>query len=177
VTVLSLDEAKSHLNMTSTVDDAELSAVVDAAEAAIAKRVGPLEPTDVTSIINCGGWALTLPQRPVISITSVVATVPFGTVTVPTDLVVDGESGVVTSQMWAIPAARYTVTYVAGRDDLPADLLFAVKEMVRHLWRSQRGSASLPGQGGGDTATPGYLIPNAVAELLQPHKIYGFGLV
>jgi hypothetical protein len=53
----------------------------------------------------------------------------------------------------------------------------AVKEMVRHLWRSQRGPASLPGQGGGDTATPGYLVPNAVAELMGPHKTRGFGLV
>jgi hypothetical protein len=128
-------------------------------------------------VIDSGGGTLTLPLIPVISLTSLTATYPsvyspsfdFSAVSV------NGETGIVTSPS-GLPAGRYTAQYVAGRTDLPADLLLAVKEMVRHLWKSQRGAAPRPGSADSAPAA-GYLIPNAVAELLSPHKTYGFGLV
>jgi hypothetical protein len=36
-----LDEIKDHLNIKSDTDDAELAAMIDAAEAVIARQVGP----------------------------------------------------------------------------------------------------------------------------------------
>jgi hypothetical protein len=45
MTVLSLEEAQEHLNMSSDDDAAELFGIIEAAEAAVSKRVGPLEPT------------------------------------------------------------------------------------------------------------------------------------
>lgn len=191
MSVLSLDEAKDHLNYDDDdLDDAEIAATIDAAEAAIAKMVGPLEPTTFTSVIDCGGGSLTLPQTPVISLTTITA-VPLayagwwgsliGLIPGPEALSVNPVTGVVTVLSYNFPSGllpgRYTITYVAGREDTPEDLLYAVKEMVRHLWASQRGSAALPGQGGGDTPTPGYLFPNRVAELLQPHKTRGLGMI
>jgi hypothetical protein len=40
MSVLSLDDAKTHLNVTTSANDAELTSIIDAAEAAITARVG-----------------------------------------------------------------------------------------------------------------------------------------
>lgn len=174
MTVVSVDDAMSHLNMTD-VDEYELGGMIDAAEAAISERVGPLEATTISCRVTGRGAELTLPVTPVVSVTSItpVSGVAMDLANV---FVADGDYGVISAAVptWhasrysTFPYAAYDVVYVAGRDSCPADLVMAVKEMVRHLWKSQRGAAARPGSA--DSAPPaGYLIPNAVAELLEPH--------
>lgn len=190
MTVLSLDEAKEHLNLTTDVQDAELAVFIDAAEAAIAKRVGPLEPTDVTSVVDSGGGTLVLPCIPVISVTSVTAVPGFGGVYDASGLSLNGQTGVLSPSSnqdsfgfagsnfgSGLLAGRYTVSYVAGREEVPSDILLAVKELVRHLWSTQRGGAKRPGSTDDPAQSSGYLMPYRVAELLAPHKTFGFGLV
>jgi hypothetical protein len=171
MSVLSLAEAKTHLNITGTVSDAELQGFIDAAESVVAERCGPLEPTDVTDrIVARNGRSILLSVAPVISVTSVTAS-DSSTVN-PADLTVT-EAGVVsyTDGLTPFGCTTYTVTYQAGRWTLPAALLMAVKEELRHLWKTQRGGSARPGAGADQQQAPGYLVPYMVAELIEPYRM------
>lgn len=173
MSALTLDDAMTHLNITVDTYDGELQAVIDSAEAMLAQRVGPLEATTVTRRIPGCTSALVLPVTPAIELTSV--TPNTGSALTVADLYLDGRSGLVTrNDLGSFTAAFYDVVYEAGRATCPDDLLFAVKELVRHLWRTQRGGSARPGSTDSQQA-PGYLIPYAVAELLAPHVQIGVG--
>jgi len=172
VSVLTLQQAKDYLNITVATYDTELQAFIDSAEAAIAKRCGPLAPTATTRQVDGYGCELVLPLVPAISLTSV--TPNTGGALVVADLNVT-PAGVVsyTTSQGTFTAPWYTVVYSAGRATCPADLLLAVKELVRHLWTTQRGAA----RAGAPTDTqggPGYLMPYRVLELIGPHSAPGF---
>lgn len=175
MSALTIDDAKAHLNITGSSTDVELQAMIDAAEAAIVKRVGPLVSTTVTARVYSNGYgALMLPTLPVLSLTSV--TPVNGTALSLSDLYLDTTNGLVTdANGCSLLRGWYTVVYAAGRSSVPADLLLAVKELVRHLWTSQRGSgAARPGAA---TMPDGasYSLPNRVLELLAPHTSLGIG--
>lgn len=177
MSVLTLQAAKTHLNIASTANDVELQGMIYAAESAIARKVGPLEPTTVTERVP-GGSALALRTSPAISLTSV--TTVTGTALTLTDLYLDTEAGVV-SNNWgeSFHAVAYDVVYQAGRTTCPDDILLALKELVRHLWDSQRGGARRPGAQQSDALAntlPGsaYTFPIRVSELLAPHVRLGF---
>jgi hypothetical protein len=58
-------------------------------------------------------------------------------------------------------------------------LLMAVKELVRHMWQTQRGPTRRPGSQPSESAAntvPGaaYLLPFRVSELIAPHLQPGF---
>ena len=175
--VLEVAEVKDYLNITVGTYDAELADMIDAAEAAIAKRVGPLSSTAVTTQL-AGGSTLVLPVYPVLSLTTV--TDSYGGVLVVGGITVESATGVLsyTTSGNSFTAPYYTVTYQAGRATVPADLLLAVKELVKHLWESQRSPARFPGStiSDGPASTPGaaYLLPYRVQELLAPHQQFGF---
>jgi len=190
MSVLGLGPAKKHLNIEGTSNDLELQAFIDAAEAAIGNRVGPLLAASVTRQIRGGGTALVLPVTPAVSLTSV--TPLGGTALTLSDLSLDTATGMVTytathQVFWA---PRYTVVYQAGWQvgtdpaapgyvALPADLMLADKEMVRHLWATQRGGATRPGSKPSETLAntlPGsaYTLPNRVEQLLAPYIRTGF---
>lgn len=168
MSALTLAEAKTHLNITATTYDDELQAVIDSAEATLTQRVGPLVSTPTTRRIPGGSYQLALPVTPAIALTSV--TPRDGTALTLADLYLDVRSGMVTyNNLGPFVAAYYDVVYDAGRSTCPDDLLFAVKELVRHLWQTRRGltGRSLPD---GETV-PGaaYLLPNRVLELIGTH--------
>jgi hypothetical protein len=168
VAVLTLNEAKAHLNITSTTQDDELQTFMAAAEAAIERRIGPLVATSVTRRVF-GGDSYALPVYPALSVTSVT---PVGGTALPLDGIYVGPDGVLTGAGYA-PTAGYDVTYQAGHAataaDVPADLRLAILEMVRHLWESQRRSR------GQVTDVPGsaHAFPYRVEELLAPYVQFG----
>lgn len=169
--VLPLEEAKKYLGIPDAAGthDVELQAIIDSAEAALEQRVGPLRSQTRTDRVR-GGRALSLLTSPAITLTSVVEVA--GTSVPVDDLSLNGAAGVVTSIFGGtFPAYEYDVTYTAGRASCPPDLMLALKELVRHLWRTQRG----PG-GTGDAPTPGmsFAMPNRVLELIGPHLSVGF---
>lgn len=167
--VLTLDEVTTHLNITTSGHDEELYGFIAAAEAAVAARVGPLEPQAVTSRIPGRRQVLLLPSAPVLSLTSV-ATSDGAAVDVTT-LMLDSDAGTVEyADGTRFTASRYDVTYVAGFDYLPDDLSLGIKELVRHLWSTQRGAAARPGSAVQEPQGPGYLFPNRVLELLEPYR-------
>jgi uncharacterized phiE125 gp8 family phage protein len=168
VAVLTLNEAKAHLNITSTTQDDELQTFMAAAEAAIERRVGPLVATSVTSRV-AGGGELVLPFYPVLSVTAIADR--DGNAVSVSDVYADS-IGVVTGT-YGFPSLAYDVTYQAGHAataaDVPADLRLAILEMVRHLWESQRRSR------GQVTDVPGsaHAFPYRVEELLAPYVQFG----
>jgi hypothetical protein len=168
MSALTLDQAKKHLNIAKDVSDDELQTVIDAAEAVVSKYCGPLEPVTTTSRVACRNGTAVLPVAPVLEVTSV-STVDSLTPVDLDELHVDLAAGVIDwTTSWA--PRSYDVVYTAGRTSLPADLLMAVKEMTRHLWRTQRGGAQRPGAAA-DGSAPGYLVPNMVAALIESHQI------
>lgn len=179
MSVLTLAEAKTHLGITVTTYDAELQTFVDSAEAAIAAKVGPLSQTTRTDRVRGMGKELILPAAPVVSVTSVT---PVGGAALDlTSIVVDYAAGVVayvaaTQYNFArFPLPWYDVVYVAGRSTTPADLLQAIKELLRHLWVTQRGvTTRRPGSGDDDAPAVGYAFPHRVLELLSPYMLSGF---
>lgn len=172
--VLSVADAKAHLNITVVTYDAELQTVIDAAEAAIGRATGPLQATATTAVVD-GGRTLTLPTTPVVSLTSV--TDSGGGLASLADLRATPSGVVSIVGGGSFSAPYYTVIYQAGRTvnaTTNADLYAAIKELVRHLWQSQRGSGGRPGSQASDAASntiPGaaYLLPFRVSELIAPH--------
>lgn len=171
--VLDKDAAKEYLNITASTHDEQITAMISAAEAAIAERVGPLEPVSRTVRVYPASRYLFVPS-PVVSLTSV--SDEYGTATDVAGLHLDKRTGIVTANDGTVFGARwYDITYMAGRSECPADLVLAVKEMVRHLWNTQRGPTSRPGGVTSETTSntiPGaaYLLPFRVSELIAPHR-------
>jgi hypothetical protein len=178
MSVLTLAEARTHLNLTAGPHDAEVQTFIDAAEAAITQRCGPLASTATTVRLQGGDYALVLPSVPAVSLTSV--TPVDGTALTLSDLYLDTSAGLVTYDSGAAFSDRlYDVVYNAGRATCPADLLMAVKELVRHMWQTQRGPTRRPGSQPSESAAntvPGaaYLLPFRVSELIAPHLQPGF---
>lgn len=176
MSVLTLAQGKAHLNITVATYDTEVQEFIDAAEAAIAKRVGPLASTSTTSRV-AGGCSLSLPVTPVISLTSV--TPVNGSALTVADLHVEANGDVTYNTGGSFTSASYDVVYAAGRASVPADLLMAVKELLRHMWTTQRGSGSgRPGSPFAESlanTVPGsaYTFPIRVEQLVAPYLQVG----
>jgi hypothetical protein len=179
VSVLSLPAAKLHLNITTDTNDVEIQSTIDAAEAAIGRKVGPLETTTITSRVSGCAGALVLPTLPVVSVTTVTGS-DASTITAG-DLVADPSGVVAYAARGSFTAVAYTVVYEAGwgtvAEDVwtgPADLLQAIKEMTRHLWVTQRGGSTRPGSTPPDALSntlPGsaFALPIRVQQLVEPY--------
>lgn len=175
--MLSLPDAKAYLNITSTTFDAEIQTFIDAAEAAIEVKVGPLSPVSFTERLTANGGPL-VPTRPVVSITSAVH-LWSGLSLYSADLEVSQN---VLTRRYGVGFINgpWDITYMAGRNPLPADLLMAAKELLRHLWATQRGpEGRRPGSQDSEGASnrlagAGFLLPFRVLELIAPYETQGF---
>lgn len=172
MSVVLLADVKTHLNLTVTTHDVELQAFIDAAEAAIGERVGPLATVTRTVRVTPHPKALRVPS-PAASLTSV--TDYAGTAVTVGDLRLDSDAGLIYYlDGRSFSGAWYDVVYTHGHSPCPADLKLAVKEMVRHLWDTQRGPTRRPGAAPSDAMAntiPGaaHMFPYRVSQLLAPH--------
>lgn len=172
---VSLSEVKDHLNLAPErlQSDDELRTFINAATSAIEARVGPLTRRTITEVHNGGVSGILLRQPPALSITSV--TENGSTVT---GFSLSPGGGVLTKtngysrSAWVDGYGNVTVSYVAGRTYIPADIRQAVLELIRHLWTTQRGQQ---GQRRQDefVVGQGYSLPNRVLELIAPYELPG----
>ncbi|MFK0151198.1 head-tail connector protein [Streptomyces sp. NPDC090493] len=180
--LLTLDEAKQQLNITSSTDDAELQVYVDGVTDAIEAHVGPVENREVTELHDLpagGARALVLRQLPAVSLGSVSAVLDSSPGYDTGALDVDGPTGVVRRLDGGRLYGPLRITYTAGRGTVPSTINLAARIMVQHLWRTQYGaSRALPSVGGGDDTSVsepisgwGYAIPFRVLQLLEPYKL------
>lgn len=161
--VLTLAELKRHLGAKAPDDEADLSALITAAESAVAAKCGPLEVVAVTKRVRGGGRCLVLPVLPVFAVTTV--TGKSGSVVADYDLY--AAAGLLESDgTWS--EEFYDVVYDAGHDPCPADLKEAVKERARYIWQSRRGPAN------GIAGSESLNALKRSEELMSPYMQPGF---
>jgi uncharacterized phiE125 gp8 family phage protein len=178
--VLSLQDAKDQLNITTTTSDTEIASWIATIESALERYTGgPLVNRQVTerAEMMSNQTVILVRQRPLVSVVSITSA-SGSAIDISGGLDIDTNAGTVRRKLglpfygpfftW-MPVV--TVTYVAGWGTaVPAAFGSAARIILAHLWESQRGPASLPGLGGGDMVTPpgfGFAIPNMAAELLD----------
>lgn len=172
--IISLLDAKRHLNqdLTKTTSDEELRTHIEAATSVVEDVVGPVV-VRTYSEIDRGGTALCLSHCPVVSLTTVAAVLTGGAGYEVADLDVDTETGVVRRLDGGSFCGPLRVTYKAGRAVIPPNISQAAREIVRHMWDTQRGhTGARPGFGEEEFVSTGsgYTVPRRVVELLAPHK-------
>ncbi len=170
--IISLADARAHLNMASNASDEELRQVIGAATVAVENYLkrAVVRATRVEYLNVRAGQVLRLLWTPVLSITSL-ATVDAATSWTVGNLFVDPETGIVTPLSGTAPTGRLTATYVAGMTYIPPNYREATEIIAQHLWDAKRGTAGAPFPGGLDTpgagiTSFGYSIPNRAKELL-----------
>lgn len=179
MTLLTLAEAKTALNITSTTYDTELQDYIDGTIAAVEYLCGPTSSTNATEVLH-GVGALVLTNTPVLTVTSVT-----GDLMGARDMNYirfDADSGVVRPKATVIPLLPdwYTVVYTYGRATIPAALKQAAKVILKHQWSIQRGPSGrrsgdadvAPGAANRTTVVPGiaYAIPNAAMQMMAPYR-------
>lgn len=174
--IVSLADAKSHLNLTVSTHDEELRGFIEAATEVIEFFVGPVVRRTVVEV-HPGGAQLALARTPAISVTTVAPVLDGGTSYTASDLDLDGATGIVRRADGGGFTGPLRVTYVVGRVIVPAPITHAARELIRHLWRTQLGSQFVSRASSRDVddySDPipglGYSVPNRVIELLQPFR-------
>lgn len=173
---VSLDEMKAHLRITTSAQDEELRTFLFAATAAAESWCGRLFRRQTVVEVRSGGTSsILLDEGPALSITTVTES---GTTLAASDYYLDGQTltrrdGTYSAGCWLEGLGNVTVTYVAGMSTFPEDLRHGLKELVRHLWQTQRGNMPVPNQGPDDVYIPGltYTFPRRVLELLSPYDL------
>ncbi|WP_406730896.1 hypothetical protein [Streptomyces sp. NBC_01794] len=175
--ILSLADAKKHLNKTTTTDDDEIRGWVESVTAGIEGLCGPVVVRTVVERHDDRRVpVICLRQTPILSLTSVVAILTGGTTYTVGDLDVDSTTGVVQRLDGGSLTGPLRVTYTAGRRIVPAAITSAAKIILQHLWRTQQGPGRPQlGVGDFDVTEPaagfGYAIPNRALQLLEPHRL------
>jgi hypothetical protein len=180
---ISLADAKRFLDIDHTSDDEELRDFIRVATAAVREVTGvQLEPVAVTELhdVHAGQSSLLLRKPFALSITDVSE---FGVALDPStfrlraggewvDKLSGNSLGVFASGINSVQ-----VEYFAGvTGDKLAISQHVVKQMLLHLWQTQRGSkgSGLPLGDGQWNSGAGYSFPNRVKELLAPLTQDGF---
>lgn len=185
VTVLSLQDAKDHLNIAqaTTTYDAEILSKIATIQANLEKLTGgPILTRSVTERVTAGyaGTSLSVRQRPLVAVTSI-ADVASGATIDTSDIELDTNAGVIRRKLGRPFLGRsdaYTVTYTAGWGNaVPASFNEAARIILEHLWQTQHGPSTRPAFGGEETTLlPGFAfaIPNRAAELLSPYLVEAY---
>lgn len=169
--LMSLADARAQLNIRNTNNDDEIREYVAAATRIVESYVGATVPRSYTE--SSDGPAL-MTHTPIVEIEAIEPSP--GMTTVLVDNVGYDEFGRLYlldtgAQLWGC----YTVTYRAGRTDIPANWVRAAGIILQHMWKTQRTSdprrAAPPTTDeyqSQDAAGRHYSIPRRAVELLEP---------
>lgn len=175
--ILSLSDAKAHLNKKSSADDDEVRFWVEATTRAVEWFVGPVVVRTVTEVHSVGRVeALALRQVPALALTSVTPVLSGGTSYEVAGLDLDESTGIVRPLAGGCLYGPLRVTYTAGRRIIDASITAAARIILQHLWRTQQGPGRPQlGTGDFDVTEPipglGYAIPNRAVQLLSPDQL------
>lgn len=171
--ILSLADAKQHLNIPSTGSDEELREFLEATTKVVEDEVGPIVRRTHTAR-RCGyRAAIVLPHTQVRSITSV-TDVRTGLVIDSSGMTVNRDSGIVTYLNGSgFAHGDMDFVYTVGRDAVDANWTIAAKIIVKHFWATQLGN--LPSNQGDDhgyvVTGSGYLVPYRAMAMLKPEQM------
>jgi len=188
--VVSYDMALSHLNIpAASADEDEIRRFIDAAQDLAENYVGAvLGRRSITETYDGQTDVLRLRSPRAISITTVVesdVTLDSSQYKLDdtgqrlyrlTTSTISASSSFGAYGYWASGVNAVTVTYVAGFTVTPPAVQQGVLEILRHLWQTQRGAATVMNRmGAGDDfyTTPTYSLPRRAMELLDPASLPG----
>ena len=171
--LITLAEAKSHLNITSSATDTELQFFVDVACDLVqgyADRTWDVG--SVTETSDGGTDTILLRCSPITAITSVSVD---GSTLAASAYDADLANGIIrTVTPTTVGTANVSVVYAVGDATPPNLAKHAAKETVRHLWATQRGTTIRNAMNGDDyTPGTGFSLPRRVMELLDPIRNVG----
>jgi len=170
--LISLTEAKQFLNVTATTNDEELRDFVRVATVCAEKYSQRKLARESFTESHDGGRSLIMLRRP--RATSVTSVTDNGTALGSTLWRLKSHGGAV-ERISGLSPVNFTagintvsIVYVAGVTDDDLTLaVHAVRQMVKHLWATQRG-AKRPNTGDEWESGMGYTFPRRVVELLDP---------
>jgi len=188
--LVTLADAKTHMNITATTWDTEIQGFIDDATPVVEDIVGPVIQVAFDEWYDGGGMFLSVRHRPIVSVTSVteyigtsaytltgVATPDLGTsysyTFEPSGRVIR-RSGGGGMRPFPVGVSNVRVVYVAGRATVPPNVRLGALELIRHLYQlSQQGGRPAFGGGAaeeGPWAPSGFAVPTRVLELLAPNR-------
>ncbi len=176
--IISLAAAKAQVGAKTTADEDELRDYIDAIDDVVdAMCTSMVRHTEVETVV-AGNGVIALSNQPVISITSIVAAQTGFAAPLVTDLVLEPETGKLYPVAPLTPWAWYwwgrlIVTYVAGRQVIPASVNLAARIILANLWETQHNRGAGRATFGGEEMVPvpgtAYLIPYRAAALLEKY--------
>ncbi|MGW3166979.1 hypothetical protein ACWC9Q_29795 [Streptomyces sp. NPDC001142] len=176
--ILSLADARAHLNLTGARDDAEVQFWNAATTRAVEYYVGPVVPRVFIEQHDVrDAAAIVLLRTPVIAVTGV-DSVSSGAAAYPvTGLGMDGATGELYRLDGGRMVGRLRITYRAGRTVVSENIQAGARIILEHLWLTQRGPRGGLAGGGQDYSVTepipglGYAVPNRALQLLEPDRL------
>lgn len=172
--LISLADAKAHLNITSTNSDDELREYLEAVTEVVESYVGPIVRRTKTARVHGGHTTITLPDTQIVSVTSLTWVRDGSTLVNLSDLAVDATSGVITFKNYGyFPYGDIDAVYVVGQSYVKPNWTLAAKIILDYNWETQLGNLpSIQGdEVGYSPADGGPLIPPRAMALLSPDDV------
>lgn len=166
MSLITTPEARAALSVSvssTSVNDMVLQLVIDAAEDAVADRIGPLTVAQRTEIVLCANACGVLPVGPVAPSAVTSATDPYGTIVSGSVFTVDPGKVIRYKDFAPMMNGPWSVTYAAGWTTVPPKALWAIRVLIGHLWDSMRSA----GTGAGQVGALAHSLPYRVEELLD----------
>lgn len=171
--ILSVADARAHLNITHNGQDEEIRGYVEAATSVIQRYTGTTIRQEFSETITVTGGLAPLAHYPVVEVTAI-ESVPDGAA-FPVDSVDVDELGI----MRAGVRGTVRVTYTAGHTMIPAAWILAAKIIVQHLWETQRprdsrrqiGAMAEDVMSVADMKGRYYSVPRRAVELLEADMV------
>lgn len=169
--IVTLGEAKRHLNISGFENDDELSGFVAAATGFFERWLGALASRTITETVTPTTDGLIFLTAPVISITSMSPAYGYpGTYAVanwtPAGRRIIAGYGLGT----VYTSSPVTITYVGGYTTVPADLKQAALDYIKWRWMSQRGASRLPTMGDEFQIAPSATVPYKIMEVIDGYR-------
>ncbi|WP_236241160.1 hypothetical protein [Streptomyces sp. CC228A] len=177
--VISLADARAHLNLTGTRDDDEVRYWNTVATRVVEYYVGPVVVRTVVEQHTLRSVpTVVLRRTPVLELTAVDPVLTAGSGYDPGDLGVDTATGEVYRLDGGRLTGRLRFTYTAGRTVIGENITGAARIILEHLWRTQRAGRRGGLAGGGEDYSVtepipglGYAVPNRALQLLEPDRL------
>jgi hypothetical protein len=171
---VSFGDVRARLNLpASTLGDDELQDMIASAVAEQEHWVGAVAPRQVTETVTAASGRLELSTRPVLSVVSAALA---GTLPVSVTGWAPTAAGCVTAPVYL--SGAYTVTYLAGRNPVPPDLVEAALKRVQFMYDPQRGGSGGYrvggvdiGGGADDGGTARFLMLRDAERLEAPYRM------
>jgi hypothetical protein len=172
--LLSLADAKAHLNVTDTANDDELREYLEAATEIVESYVGPIVQRSHTARVCGRRLEIPLPHTQVTAVTAITDVMTGTTPVTLSDLTINSAAGLLSYKSGALfPYGEMDITYTVGRSFVKANWTLAAKIIVKHNWDTQLGNLpSIQGDSPGYVVSgAGYLVPFRALSLLQSDQL------